>query len=121
MAVTIRKLSTDEARRAFPRRGQQDLSEYVDALRELDQGQAAEVARQGLSDRAVKRRFGQAANQLGYRLRWSRQSDPDHLYFQTLGKAATKPNNGRRRRRTLTTDAVGPTRPAAPRTRRERR
>jgi hypothetical protein len=121
MPVTIRKLSAEEAQRAFARRGQQDLSEYVDALRELDQGQAAAVTRQGLSDRAIKRRLGQAANQLGYRLKWSRQSDPDHLYFQTLGQAPTKPTNGRRRRRTPAADAVGLTRPPASRPRRGRR
>src|ERR687888_682939 len=100
MAVAIRKLSPEEARRVFPRRGQQDLSEYVDALRELAPGEAAQIERQGLSDRAIKRRLGQAAKGLGYRLKWGRQSRPDGLYFQVVGTTSAKPTNGRRRRRT---------------------
>src|ERR671926_541501 len=100
MAVSIRKLPPEEAQRVFPRRGQQDLSEYVDALRDLAPGEAARIERQGLSDRAIKRRLGQAANQLGVRLKWSRQADPELLYFQVVGTAPAKAPNGRRRRRT---------------------
>ena len=36
--VSIRKLSSDEAAKVFPKRGQMDLSEYADALRELRAG-----------------------------------------------------------------------------------
>ena len=72
MPVAIRKLSLEEVQRAFPSRGQQDLSEYVDALRDLEPGQAAGIDRQGLSDRVIKQRLGQAAKDLGYRLRWSK-------------------------------------------------
>ena len=43
MAVSIRKLSSDEAAKVFPKRGQIDLSEYADALRELQPGHAAEI------------------------------------------------------------------------------
>src|SRR5919199_1596879 len=99
MAVKIRKLAPDEARRAFPRRGQQDLSEYVAALRELQPGEAAGIDREGLSDRAIKRRLGMAAGQLGYRLKWARQSGPEGLYFQVVGTPPTKATDGRRRRR----------------------
>src|ERR687885_184217 len=70
MGISIRKLAPEEAQRAFPRRGQQDLSEYVAALREIEPGEAASIDRQGLSDRAIKRRLGQAAKSLGYRLKW---------------------------------------------------
>ena len=85
MAISIRKLAPEEAQRAFPRRGQQDLSEYVAALREIEPGEAVSIDRQGLSDRAIKRRLGQAAKSLGYRLKWSRQSSPEELYLQVLG------------------------------------
>src|ERR687886_2388358 len=99
MPVTIRKLSTDEAQRAFPRRGQQDLSEYTNALRELGPGEAAGIERQGLTDRALKRRLGQAAKDLGYRLKWTREASPDMLYFQVVGTSPAGATNGRRRRR----------------------
>ena len=97
MAISIRKLALEEAQRAFPRRGQQDLSEYVAALREIRPGEAASIDRQGLSDRAIKRRLGQAATSLGYRSKWSRQSSPEGLYFQVVGTPPTKATNGRRR------------------------
>src|SRR5919205_2106522 len=73
MAVAVRKLPPDEALRVFPQRRQQDLSEYVNALRDVEPGEAASVERQGISDRALKRRLSLAAKQLGYRLKWSRQ------------------------------------------------
>jgi hypothetical protein len=100
MAVKLRKLAPDEAQRAFPRRGQQDLSDYLAALRELQAGEAAAIERAGLSDRAIKRRLGSAANQLGYRLRWARQSSPETLYFQVVAAPAAKPPDRRHRRRT---------------------
>src|SRR5919201_777485 len=119
--VTIRKLSAEEAQRAFPRRGQQDLSEYVDALRGLGPGEAASIDRQGLTDRAVKRRVGQAANTLGYRLKWSRQSGENVLYFQVVSGQAARAANGRRRRRSAPAEtpvaapaAAAPARPAEP-------
>jgi hypothetical protein len=97
--VKLRKLAPDEAQRAFPRRGQQDLSDYLAALGELQAGEAAAIERAGLSDRALKRRLGGAANQLGYRLKWSRQSSPETLYFQVVTAPAAKPADRRRRRR----------------------
>ena len=100
MAIQIRKLSGEETQRSFPRRGQMDLSAYVDALRPLSPGDAAELNLSGLSSRAGKRRLGQAAGQLGYRVKWSRTGTVDALYFQVLpGKSSTRPANGRRRRR----------------------
>jgi hypothetical protein len=121
MVVTIRKLSAEESQRAFPRRAQQDLSEYVTALRNLEPGEAAGIERQGLSDRAIKRRLGRAANQLGVRLKWSRQSDPERLYFQVVGTAPAEATNGRRRRRTAAPRPAPPTEPAAPKAGRGRR
>src|ERR671926_1303297 len=101
MAVRLRKLVPDEARRAFPRRGQQDLSDYMAALGELQPGEAAAIERAALSDRAIKRRLGAAAKQLGYQLTWARQHSPEALYFQVIGAPAARPGNGRRRRRAM--------------------
>ena len=125
MAVRLRKLAPDEAQRAFPRRGQQDASDYLAALGELQPGEAAAIERAGLSDRAIKRRLGTAAKQLGYRLKWARQHSPEALYFQVVGTPAAKPGNGRRRRRAAPpspapTAAPAPE-PTAPPSRRERR
>src|SRR5687767_5937184 len=53
MPVQIRKLGADEAARVFPKRGQMDLSEYADALRELKPGDAAEIDLGNLSSRAL--------------------------------------------------------------------
>ena len=121
MAVAVRKLPPDEALRVFPQRRQQDLSEYVNALRDVEPGEAASVERQGISDRALKRRLSLAAKQLGYRLKWSRQVSPELLYFQVAGTAPAKATNGRRRRRTAAPEPAPPPQPAAPRTGRGRR
>ncbi len=120
MPVAIRKLALAEAQRAFPHHGQQDLSEYVDALRGLEPGQAAGIDRQGLSDRAIKRRLGQAAKDLGYRLKWSRQATAEMLYFQVVGIPPAKAADGRRRRRPRAAEPAPPAEPAAPRPRRGR-
>ncbi len=120
MPVTIRKLALEDAQRAFPHRGQQDLSEYVEALRDLEPGQAAGIDRQGLSDRAIKRRLGQAAKDLGYRLRWSRQATAEALYFQVVGTTPAKPTNGRRQRRPKVAESAAPVEMAAPPRRRGR-
>jgi hypothetical protein len=121
MAISIRKLAPEEAQRAFPRRGQQDLSEYVAALREIKPGEAASIDRKGLSDRAIKRRLGQAAKSLGYRLKWSRQSSPEELYLQVVGSPRAQGTNGRRGRRTASVEVAPAAEPAAPRTKRGRR
>ena len=121
MAISIRKLPPEEAQRVFPRRGQQDLSEYVAALRDIKPGEAAGTDRQGLSDRAIKRRLGQAAKSLGYRLKWSRQSSPEELYLQVLGSPRAQATNGRRRRRTASVEVAPATQPAARRAKRGRR
>ena len=84
MAIGIRKLTEEERVQAFPGRGQQDLSEYADALRELTVGDAAAVSVEDLSQRALKRRLTQAAKQLGYRIKWSSYSSQDELYLQIL-------------------------------------
>src|ERR687885_470072 len=115
MAVSIRKLPPEEVQRVFPRRGQQNLSEYVDALRDLAPGEAAAIERQGLSDRAIKRRLGQAATSLGYRPKWSRQAGPEGV-----GTPPTRATNGRRRRRTAGAETTPATAPRARRGRRGR-
>lgn len=84
MPLQIRKLSQDEAVRAFPRRGQMDLSEYVEAVRALQPGDTAAMDLGDLTTRAAKRRLGQAAAQLGRRLRWAAVTDTNVVYFQVL-------------------------------------
>ena len=94
--VAIRKLTVDEAARAFPGRRQQDLAEYLAALRQVQPGESAEVALDGLSSRALKRRFGQAAARLGVRLKWARAASPTGLYVQvTPQPTASRPGQGR--------------------------
>ena len=102
--VQIRKLAPDEAAKVFPKRGQMDLSEYADALRELSPGDAAEIELAGLSSRALKRRLGQAAKQTGYSLKWARDGGGGVLRFQVRESrgAAPKARNGRRGRRRKT-------------------
>ena len=98
MTVTLHKLAPDEAQRIFPRRGQQDLSEYVAALRDLHPGEAAGIDRAGVSERALKRRLSLAAKQFGYRLKWGRHSDAAVLYFRVIATPPAKASTGRRRR-----------------------
>lgn len=99
MALRIRKLSADESAKSFPKRGQMDLSEYTDALRGLSPGDAAEVELGGLSTRAMKRRVGQAAKQMGYSLKWARDTNGGALRFQVREPGVSKARNGRRRPR----------------------
>ena len=101
MPVQLRKLPPDEAAKVFPKRGQMDLSEYADALRELRPGDAAEIELAGLSSRALKRRLGQAAKQTGYSLKWARDGGSGVLRFQVREAKGNQPKarNGRRTRR----------------------
>lgn len=81
--VNIRPLTHDEAAAVFPRRGQLDISDYIDALRTISPGEAAEIDLEGLSRRSVKRRMGMAARHLGTSLKWARTfDDEDILIFQ---------------------------------------
>lgn len=104
MQVQIRKLAPEESAKFFPKRGQMDLSEYAEALRGLEAGDAAEIELGGLSSRAMKRRLGQAAKQSGKTLRWARETSGDVLRFQVRDSqgAQPKPRNGRRGRRRRT-------------------
>ena len=101
MPVQIRKLAPDEAAKVFPKRGQMDLSEYADALREFSPGDAAEIELGGLTSRALKRRLGQAAKQTGLSLKWARDSGGGVLRFQVreARTAQARARNGRRGRR----------------------
>ncbi len=88
MPIQMRKLSVDEATRAFPTRGEMGLPAYTDALRTLQVGDSVELALAGLLGRAAKRRLGQAATQAGFRLKWVRVASEQSLYFQVLTAAA---------------------------------
>jgi hypothetical protein len=82
LSLTIRKLTSEEVAKLFPKRGQMDLTDYVEALRSLKPGDAGEAPVSGLTSRALKRRLGQAAKQLGYTLRWAREQSATSLRFQ---------------------------------------
>jgi hypothetical protein len=125
--ATQDQLAPEEAQRVFPRRGHQDLSEYVAALRDLHPGEAGAIERAGVSERALKRRLSLAAKQLGYRLTWGRQADAEMLYFQVIATPPTRASSGRRRRSAqvptpapTTTRAPESTAPQARRGRRHR-
>ena len=98
MSIQMRRLSAEEASRAFQKRGQMDLREYVEALRALRPGDAMEVDLAGLTQRAMKRRIGQAAGELGYRLRWSRENRSGSVSFLVREEKAGK-GSGRGRKR----------------------
>src|SRR5438034_11640355 len=98
MPVQIRKLSTDEAAKVFPKRGQMDLSEYTDALPELQPGDAAEIELGSLSSRALKRRLGQAAKQTGYSLKWARDGRPGVLRLPVREARGSRTKARHRRR-----------------------
>jgi hypothetical protein len=124
MAVRLCKLAPDEAQRAFPRRGQQDLSDSMAALGELQPGAAAAIERAGLSDRAIKRRLGSAAKQLGYRPTWARQH-PRGAVLPGRRGTSRQATNGRPPRRAAPPSPVPAAAPApeptAARSRRGRR
>jgi hypothetical protein len=82
LPIAIRKLDAEEVARAFPRRGQVYVRDYADALSQLRAGDAIAVMLSDLSSRAVKRRFGLAAKQLGYRIAWARQVSEGELYLR---------------------------------------
>jgi hypothetical protein len=84
MPIAIRKLEAGETAHAFPRRGQVDVGEYVDALKELRAGDAIAVRLDDLSRRALKRRFSLAARQLGYRITWAKQVGDGELYLRVV-------------------------------------
>jgi hypothetical protein len=123
MPIQVRKLSDQEAARAFARRGRTVLAAGVAALRRLHPGEAAAVALGPLSARAAKRRLGRAAQQAGYRLRWARADAGATLHVQVLAAGPpSTPSNGRRRGARTATASARPGRPAeAPRSARRGR
>lgn len=96
--VSLRKLSASEVVSAFPKRGQIDLTEYLDALNTLNVGDSAEVELNGISRRAIKRRIGMAARQLGATIKWSRLLDDQTMIFQVRDVAGSKPRRTRKPR-----------------------
>lgn len=59
-----------------------DITEYVDALKTIDPGEAGEVELNGHTRRALKRRLGMAAKELGHALKWARIEDEEVMVFQ---------------------------------------
>jgi hypothetical protein len=84
MPIKVRKLDAEELAQAFPRRGQVDVGEYANVLRELRAGDVIAVQLPDLSSRALKRRFSLAAKQLGYRITWARQIGDGELYLRVV-------------------------------------
>jgi hypothetical protein len=98
MPIAVRKLTQDEAARTFPRRGQnRDLSDYLEALSQLETGDAAEVSEEGVSTRALKRRMTQSAKQLGVTLKYARDTEGG-VRFRILERQVAQPGLRRRGR-----------------------
>jgi hypothetical protein len=100
LVVAIRKLAPEERDQALPStRRQQDVSAYVEALRELGAGDVAAIGLQELPQRTVKRRFTLAARQLGYRIRWSTQPAEHEVFLRVEQVPVDGSSWGPRRRR----------------------
>lgn len=96
--IALRKLAPGEALYAFPKRGQIDLTDYIEALQSLNVGDSAEIELDGLTKRALKRRIGMAARQLGATIKWSRLSDDENMIFQIRDVAPVRTRRIRRPR-----------------------
>ena len=81
MSVAVRKLDADEVERFFPRRSSAPQADYVNALSGLKPGDAAEAERDGVTQRAFKRRLSLAAKHLGYTLKYAKQSEGESVRF----------------------------------------
>lgn len=83
--ITVRRLSDAEATQLFPQRGHMDLAEYEAIFDEAEPGQAFEVDRDGLSERALKRRLGQSVKRVlgpNAQLRYRVSTDQTTLAFK---------------------------------------
>lgn len=81
--LRIRRLETEEVRKRFPKRGQMNLTEYVELLRDVQPNDAMEIELPSNSTpRALKRRFGTAAREIGFRLQWERNPPEGRLAFR---------------------------------------
>jgi hypothetical protein len=70
--VVLTKLSEEQTAKVFPKRGQMDLTEYIDALAELEVGDAVSVELNGMTPRALKRRLSAAATARDATLKWAK-------------------------------------------------
>jgi len=84
----FRTLSPEEVAQMQSRRGRTvDLSEYLDALRDLSPGQMGEATLiDGEKKATVKRRLTAAAKQLGKGLRYRRSGDNRVIYEVAAAK-----------------------------------
>jgi hypothetical protein len=97
MPIAIRKLSAEESAKFFRPRGQaQDLGDYMDALSELEPSDVAELSADGVTTRALKRRLTGAANQLGIKLKYAKDT-AGGVRFR-VEQAATGKKRGRPRK-----------------------
>ena len=95
MQLSYRRLEPDEKEQVFPPKSanvSQDRAEFEAMLRGLSVGDAVTVSLDGLTERAMKRRIGQAAKSvLGLPLRYKLSADGGELSF-VVREAATPRN-----------------------------
>lgn len=83
MPLDIRRLAAEEVAKYFPRGGLRlPQQEYIDALRSIKPGEAAEVVRGNLTSRAFKRRLTLAAKHLGLALKYAKEASDEVIRFQ---------------------------------------
>lgn len=98
MPVAVRKLETDEVERYFPRRSSAPQADYVNALSALKPGDAAEAQRDGVTQRAFKRRLSLAAKHLGYTLKYAKHSEGETVRFIVRPARPSNESSAPRRR-----------------------
>jgi hypothetical protein len=69
VVIGIRRLSKQESEKVFTSDRVVDLNEYLDALRDLQEGDA-QITIDEATRRTQVRRFNAAAKQLGVKLKW---------------------------------------------------
>jgi hypothetical protein len=80
----FKRVSSNDAERYFPRRGQQrDLTEYQAFVRDLMSGDLAEVTiGENETERSIKHRLTVAAKRLGKSIQYSKWADEGTIVFR---------------------------------------
>src|ERR671930_1662284 len=90
MPLNLRRLTPEEATRFFPRGVSVPQTEYIEALRGLKPGDAAEAIKGNVSSRAFKRRLTLAAKHLGLALRYAKEAGQEAVRFQVRQPRAVR-------------------------------
>lgn len=85
-SVEIRKLTPEEAARAFPGDGAFSPADYDDLAAALRPGETLEADCGAASTRLFKRRLNAAARAHGLRLRYARRQDGTYVRLQVLAQ-----------------------------------